>query len=111
MILYYRKTLTSIAIAVALTLLSGCGTTTRPYLDVGVGYTVDKNSDWYVREGRSWTCDKPYRAEFEAGLEFKHEWTVGYNHRSSVFCGGPFNSKPELYRDEVVIRKRFGGLK
>ena len=93
------------------TLLSGCGTTTRPYLDVGVGYKIDHNSDWYLRTEREWTCDSPFRAHFEAGLEFPNDFSIGYHHWSNWACGGPFNKKPELYEDSIMFNKRFGGIR
>ena len=40
-----------------LLLLSGCVSgPPAPYLEIGVGYTLDKMSDWYLSSEREWTC-------------------------------------------------------
>ena len=88
-------------------LFVGCA----PYLEVGVGYTIDQNSDWYLRTDRNWTCKNHDTFHAELGLEFKHQWRLGYHHQSHTSCGGPFNSLPELYQDEIILSKKFGGMK
>ena len=90
--------------------LSGCAGT-RPYAEIGIGYTLDSNSDWYLETKRDWTCDNHDVFHGEVGLEFPKDWTLGYHHQSHVSCGGPFNSNPELYQDEIILRKKFGGIK
>lgn len=104
---YYKKILTGI---VSLILLSGCGTTARPYLEVGAGVSIDSHSDWYLRGDRDWICDSP-TAHFELGVELPKDWRVGYHHQSHWACGGPFNKRPETYQDEFIITKKFGGIK
>ena len=91
-------------------LLMACSGT-KPYLEVGIGVTLNGNSDWYLSTKRDWTCDNYDTFHGEVGLEFPKDWTLGYHHQSHISCGGPFNSKPELYQDEIILRKRFGGIK
>lgn len=97
-----------LAIGLMTVILTGCGTTS-PYLEVGVGYALDDNSDWYLRTEREWTCHSPATAHFEVGLELEHDLRVGYHHQSHWSCGGPFNDRPELYQDEIIITKKWGG--
>lgn len=87
--------------------LAGCSST--PYAEIGIGYTLNEMSDWYLSTEREWTCDNPDTFHGEVGLEFDNQWTLGYHHQSQVSCGGPFNSNPELYQDEIILRKKFGG--
>lgn len=94
---------------VLLTLLvAGCGST--PYFEVGVGYQIDKNSDWYVRTERPWQCSDNYQGHFELGLDWG-DTRLGYHHQSWFTCGDPFNSRPELYVDDVRLTHTFGGKK
>lgn len=88
-------------------LLGGCAT---PYLEVGIGLSIDDNSDWYLHTDRDWTCDSPYTAHFEGGFEWDNNVKLGYHHQSHWSCGGPFNDKPELYQDEIILTKKFGGV-
>ena len=96
------------AVAVVLLLLAGCGTS--PYLEVGVGYQIDDNTDYWLQRDRSWTCDGAL-AHAELGLEFERQWRIGYHHQSHWGCGGPFNDDPEVYQDEIILTKKFGGKK
>jgi len=94
--------------------LTGCATVEdktggAPYFDVGVNYQIDANSDWFVRTSRDWQCSKNWQAEFEVGLDWG-DTSLGYNHQSWYFCGGPFaHGSPELYQDAVKLTHRFGG--
>lgn len=90
-------------------LLSSCGTA-QPYLEVGVGYQLDGVTDWYLQRDREWTCNGTL-AHAEVGLEFPKEWRIGYHHQSHWLCGGPFNNKPELHQDEIILTKKWGGIK
>lgn len=89
-------------------ILTGCGTPS-PYLEVGVGYNLDKATDYWLRTERSWTCDNHDVFHAEAGVEFDSGWRVGYHHQSHISCGGPFNNDPEVYQDEIIVTKKFGG--
>lgn len=92
-------------------MVSGCGTTPSPYLEIGVGYQIDEHTDWYLRSDKSWTCDNGDTFHVEIGAEFDKNWKVGYHHQSHISCGGPFNSHPELYQDEIIVTKKWGGRK
>ena len=93
-----------------MTTLSGCGTN-GPYVEIGIGYQIDEMTDWWLRTERPDTCDNNDVFHIEAGYEFENQWTVGYTHQSHVSCGGPFNDKPEMYRDEIIVTKKWGGRK
>lgn len=43
------------------------------------------------------------------GLEFDYGIEVEWNHWSHVRDGVPFNDNDEAWKDELIIRKRFGG--
>ncbi len=47
-------------------LLSGCA----PFVEVGVGYQIDRWSDWVLQPERAWVNDEPLYT-FSAGLEWK----------------------------------------
>jgi len=86
---------------VLLLLLAGCGST--PYFEVGVGAKV--NADWYLEPehggGRNPT------AHFALGLAWENGTACEANHWSHWLDGGPFNSKPETYKDEIICTKRW----
>lgn len=86
-----------LAIGLMTVILTGCGTTS-PYLEVGVGYALDDNIDWYLRTER---CPTPVTALLEVGLEFQNNLSVGYRAR--------VDERPELYQEEIIITKRWGG--
>jgi len=88
-------------------LLLGCETT-EPYLELGVGYQIDSNTDWLLRTNRDYQCRNP-QFHGEVGLETEDGWTLGYYHQSWLFCGGPFNNRAETYMDAIRITKKFGG--
>lgn len=92
-------------------LLTGCASATaKPYFELGATYRIDDHSDWYVGSDRDWTCDSPgFDAEF--GYDFGKWGSLGYRHQSYWLCGGPFNSKPELYQDDIRWSMRWGGHK
>ena len=90
-------------------ILSGCTSgPPRPYLELGLGYQIDGNSDWYLRTERDWTCNTGETAHIELGVEFDHDLTLGYHHQSHLSCG-TWNSRPELYQDEIILTKKWGG--
>lgn len=88
--------------------LTGCGTA-KPYAQIGLGYQT--KADWYLEPEREWTCDSHDRWHGEVGLEFPGQWTVGYHHQSGITCGGPFNNRNELFEDEIIVTKKWGGYK
>jgi len=87
-------------------LLSGCSGI--PYAEVGLGYQIDNNSDWWVRQERGYVGRNPW-IHAELGLEFKHKISCGYHHQSKLIDGGPFNHNPEIYIDDIRCTKRWGG--
>lgn len=88
--------------------LPGCSGV-APYATVGLGYQIDDNTDYWLKTSQSWQCSKQPQFHAEVGLEFDHNLTVGYHHQSWVRCGGPFNSRPEVYTDDIRITKKWGG--
>lgn len=102
--------------AIAALLLAGCGvfdaaeekTGAEWYGEVGVAYQIDSNSDELVRTTQSYQCSDNFQAHFEAGLDWGNT-RVGYHHQSWWSCGRPFNSKAELYQDDIRIVRTFGG--
>lgn len=95
-------------------IVSGCSTTkgkVAPYMEVGVGFMIEQNSDWYFHTARPWTCKHADTFHAEIGLELLNDVTIGYRHQSGISCGGPINSKPELYKDEILLTKKWGGMK
>jgi len=91
--------------------LGACASNPSPYMKIGMAYNVDDQSDWYLRSDRDWECSNKENFHAEIGLEFDHQITVGYHHQSHLTCGGPFNNHPELYQDEIIIEKKWGGRK
>lgn len=90
--------------------LAGCSV--APYGEIGVGFRVDRQSDWYLRGERQWTGRNPI-TQFEVGVEFDRLMSArpscGYHHWSSLRDGGPFNSNPELYEERAICKLRWGG--
>lgn len=105
-----------VAASLALLLLSGCAsiehhTGAAPYFDVGAGYMVNTNSDWFVRTDREWQCSRQPMAQFAVGLDWG-KTELEYEHQSWWFCGGPkpfADGSPELYQDSINLTHRFGG--
>lgn len=93
-----------------LVFLSGCSTMV-PYAAFSLGYQIDAHTDYWLRTERTWQCDRNVQFNGELGVELPHNITIGYHHQSWLFCGGPFNSKPEVYQDDIRITKKFGGYK
>ncbi len=85
--------------------ITGCAGSPKPYFEVGVGYKV--NADWPFRPenagGRNPT------GHFEVGIEWKNKTRCGLNHWSHWRDGGPFNHRPETWKDEIVCFKKWGG--
>ena len=82
-----------------------------PYMEIGIGYTIDGNTDYWLQTDRDWTCRNNDTFHAEIGLEFDYDLRLGYHHQSQVSCGGPFNSYPETYQDEIILTKKWGGRK
>lgn len=99
-------TITLLMIAIA----SGCGTTS-PYVEIGVGYTLDGMTDYWLQTDREWTCDNHDTFHIEVGAAFDNNLTLGYHHQSHLSCGGPFNNNSEVTQDELILTKRWGGNK
>lgn len=98
-------------IALAALLLAGCGTLERAtgadvYTTWGVAHQLDEQSDWYVRTGREWQCEDNWQAHVGVHAEWG-QWTASFNHQSWLFCG-TFNSKPELYQNDIRLTRTFG---
>jgi hypothetical protein len=89
-----------------LLLLGGCSA--APYAELGLGYQVDAQTDYWVQTDREWQCSKQPQFHGELGLEFNNNWKIGYHHQSWVLCGG-HNDTPEVYMDDIRITKKFGG--
>lgn len=96
-------------IVVMLIAISGCASVPGAYAEVGVGYQIDDNSDWYVRTEREWQCSDNMQAHFEVGYEWDQGTKLGYHHQSWWTCGGPFNDRSELYVDDIRLTHKFGG--
>jgi hypothetical protein len=107
---YAGIALALILILVLVSSLEGCAHEPKLYAEVGVKYAFPFSSDYWVHQDRSWTCDEPYQFEGELGYEFNNGWRGGLYHESFIACGS-FNSKPEIFENGLVIRKKFGGHK
>jgi len=83
---------------------SGC-TTTRPYVQVFVGYRVGNDSFA--------SCSKE-DSGFRVGVEHRfNKWVKGaveYQHLSHMLCGAPFNTLPEDDADHVGLTVTVGGV-
>jgi hypothetical protein len=79
-----------------------------PYIELGVAYRIDEQSDWYQRSERGWQCDTPFEFHFEVGQEFSNNYKISLHHESQIACGS-FNSKPELYKNDIRLMKKWGG--
>ena len=88
--------------------LAGCSTA-RPYAEIGIGYQIDGMTDPLVQTIHKDQCSHQPQFHAELGFEFEHDWTLGYHHQSWLACGGPFNSKPEIYMDDIRLTKKWGG--
>jgi len=86
-----------------------CGCASSPYAEVGIGYQLDSMTDYWLQTSRDWQCSKQPQVHGEVGLEWDNGWTLGYHHQSWLNCGGPFNSSPEVYTDDIRITKKWGG--
>jgi len=96
-------------VVLPLLVVSGCSTTPKPYVEVGIGYQVDGMTDYWLQTSREWTCSNGDTFHAELGLEFDHNLKLGYHHQSHISCGGPFNSHAEVYQDEIILTKKWGG--
>jgi len=91
-----------------LVLLSGCAA--APYAELGIGYQIDSQTDYWLQTDRDWQCSKQPQFHAEVGLEFDDGWTLGYHHQSWLMCGSPRgNNDPEVYTDDIRLTKKFGG--
>ena len=85
--------------------LIGCAS--KPYVEAEVKYAFPFSSDYWVHQDRSWTCEPP-QLDIEFGVEWKNGWAVGAYHESFFLCGS-FNSKPEIYENGLLLKKKWGG--
>ena len=89
-------------------LLWGCAGW-KPYAEIGVGYQLNGETDYWLQQERSWQCSKDPEFLGELGIESSSSWKVAVEHESWVRCGGPFNSDPEVDSNRIKISKKFGG--
>jgi len=83
----------------------------KPYAEIGLGYQIDRNTDYWLETDRSWQCSKQPQFHGELGIELKHDWKIGYHHQSWLMCGKPFGGgQPEVYADDIRITKKWGGM-
>jgi len=96
-------------------LLGGCATLEEhdmaPFLTVGVGYQIEDGTDYWLQRERSWQCDEWQQAILKLGIESKAGWALYLEHNSWWLCGDPFNSKPEVDYNQIVLEHKFGGIK
>ena len=95
-------------ITLVIALLTGCSTA-KPYAELGLGYQLDGMTDQLVQTGLKDQCSIQPQFHAELGLELPNDWSLGYHHQSWLFCGGPFNSRPEIYTDDIRLTKKWGG--
>jgi hypothetical protein len=95
----------NLIILVLVLLLSGCSSS--PYIQIGIGYQLDGATDWYLQTDRDWTCNNKDTFHGEVGTTWDNGWSIGYHHQSHTSCGRPFNKDPELYKDEILVTKRW----
>ena len=109
---FYDIMKNSILILLAI-LLTGCATLEdkgfKPFATIGVGYQLDSRTDYWVQTERKDQCSVNAPFFGDAGLHHRKNWKIYYSHQSWVACGGPFNSKPEIYADYIKVDKQFGG--
>jgi len=103
-------TLIAITFLLFMVPLGGCASQPAPYFEVGIGWNIDEMTDYWLKTEQSWTCDNNDTFHAELGLEWDNNVQLGYHHQSHVSCGGPFNDKPEVYQDEIILTKKWGGL-
>lgn len=87
----------------------GCASV-KPIAVLGVGYQLDSKTDHWLQTTRDYECSSNFPSHIKLGVETKNKWQISYYHQSWVPCGGPFNSKPETYKDQILIEKKFGGF-
>lgn len=109
------KTVTLTALLVAS--LGACSS--RPYLEIGAGYTFNQvdyrnqiiaevDGETYLFTGTDYgNCVIP--AFLRAGVEWESGAKVGYGHDSNIDCGGPFNDRKEPHRDFIYSSWTFRG--
>ena len=101
----------SLSLLCTMSMLIGCSTPPDPYMEIGIGYTLDGMTDHWLQTDRDYTCKNNDTFHAEIGLEFDYDLRLGYHHQSQVSCGGPFNNHPETYQDEIILTKKWGGRK
>lgn len=89
--------------------LAGCAG--QPFFEVGVGATVDKYSDWYLRDQNRDEHGRDPTFEGALGVEWPTNTRCEAYHWSHLLDGGPFNSNPELYELRLRCLQKFGGIK
>ena len=85
--------------------LIGCAGS--PYAELELKYAFPFSSDYWVHQDRSWTCEPP-QIDLELGLEWTNDWAVGVYHESFLLCG-TWNSKPEIFENGFIVKKKWGG--
>lgn len=99
-----------IVIVLLALLLTGCASAPGVYLDVGAGYQIDSETDYWLQTTQSWQCSKNIAAHIEVGYEWDNGTSLGLNHQSWWLCGSGLNNDPEVYSNQILLNKRFGGL-
>lgn len=90
-------------------LAGGCTTYARPYVEVGLAYQLDQNTDYWLQKDRDWQCSNGLQGQLEVGYHISEpvlgndHIRIGYHHESWVNCGGPFNKRAEVYQDDIRV--------
>ena len=104
-----------VLISVAILGTSGCTvldtveeyTGTRPYVEIGAAYQIDKNTDYWLQKERTWQCSNGIQGQLEVGMirpTKNGHLRLGYHHESWLNCGKPLgNGEPEVYQDDVRL--------
>ena len=96
-----------LGILAAALLVVGCAGT-EPYIQVGLGVPLDGHTDYWLQTDREWQCSKGPQAHIEMGLETPNNFKIGLNHQSWWLCGS-VNDRPEVYSNQIVLSKTWGG--
>jgi len=97
-----------LALILIVGVMSGCSTA-KPYAEISLGYQLDGMTDYWLKTSNPDQCSRNVQFNGEVGLEFPHNWQLGYHHQSWLLCGGPFNHRPEIYTDDIRLTKKWGG--
>jgi len=88
----------------AMLLVSGC--VVSPYAEIGVAYQLDSYTDYWLQTERPHQCSNGPQGHFEVGVP-KNNWSLGLHHQSWWLCGGPLNTRPEVYQNDIRLTKRW----